>query len=368
MKNILFCGSYIPEEVCEEVKHNSQAANNFQSLILRELKKRNNLDVLTYIGYPLDNAQILVKSLRQHGINYIVKKLCANIIFAVLKYNKLLKKLIKGKQIVILYNYNYVNLSVNYFCHRKGVKTLLIVADHTEPHEYKNWVRRALAQKYARDYDKFDHLIFLSEFLMEKYKHKKPVLLEGGIDIKRYENYTPVAESSKFIILFSGVLTNVTGVDIYIEAIKKIKDENINFLFSGKGELEDYLKDYAEKDHRIKYLGFLSDKEYLEHLSKAHILINPRNMHLPQNQNNFPSKVLEYLASGRVIISTRFPGFERFTENMTFCEADPQSIAEAVENAVHNYSFTYKMQYDINRKKAIAYDWETQINKIEALI
>ncbi|MBE3128183.1 MAG: glycosyltransferase, partial [Actinobacteria bacterium] len=157
-------------------------------------------------------------------------------------------------------------------------------------------------------------------------------------------------------------------IDIYLKTIKLIKDKEIRFVFSGKGEMEDFLIERSREDSRIEYVGFLDEEAYLSLLSEANILINPRNMDLPQNQNNFPSKILEYLGTGKIIISTKFPNYQEFEENIFFCEANAQDIADKIEFVVKNYDNIYKKQYVINRKEAHKYDWTIQSKKIEQLI
>jgi glycosyltransferase involved in cell wall biosynthesis len=132
--------------------------------------------------------------------------------------------------------------------------------------------------------------------------------------------------------------------------------------------MKELLIEKSKKDNRIEYVGFLDEGAYLSLLSKANVLINPRNMDLPQNQNNFPSKILEYLATGKVIISTKFPNYQEFEENIFFCDTNTQSIADKIEFIAKNYNNIYKNQYVINRKETHRYDWSIQSKKIEQLI
>jgi glycosyltransferase involved in cell wall biosynthesis len=276
--------------------------------------------------------------------------------------------LLINKQAVILYNYNYINIFVNCLCKKRNIKTILIVADHSEYYEYHNPIRRFLAYKYSRDYYKFDYLIFLSKRLKDKYNLENSFLMVGGINNAKYKNILPTSIKDELIILYSGILSKVTGIDIYLKAIELIEDKEIRFVFSGKGEMEDFLIERSREDSRIEYIGFLEEKEYLLLLNKANVLINPRNMNLPQNQNNFPSKILEYLATGKVIISTKFPNYQEFEENIFFCEADPLSIANKIKFVIKNYDKKYKEIFIKNRKKAYKYDWYLQAKKIKLLI
>lgn len=368
MKEILFCGGFIPPEINEKVKHNSPAANNFQKELINNLSKNYKVDILTYVGFYEKDMDIVIESFKKYNIYYVIKQESKNYISVFYRYYKLFNKLIQNKQAVILYDYNYINLFINYFCKKKNIKTILIIADHTEYYEYRNPIRSLLAFKYSRDYLKFDHLVFLSKRLKDRYNLKNSSLMVGGINIDKYKGFIPAPKRDKIIILYSGFLSKVIVVDIYLKAIELIKDENIRFLFSGKGDMEDHLKEKAKKDGRIEYVGFLEETEYLSLLNKANISISPRNMNLVQCQNSFPSKILEYLAAGKIIISTKFSNYENFKENIYFCESEPQDIANKIKYIYNNYNYIYKKCFFKNREKAKEYNWVVQAKKIEKLI
>ena len=368
MKEILFCGSFIPSEINEKIKYNSSAANNFQKELIINLSKQYKIDILTYVGYYEKNINLVIESFKKNNIYYAIKQENKNYVFLFYRYYKLFNQLIQNKKVVILYNYNYINMFINYFCKKRKIKTVLIVADHSEYYEYRNPIRRFLAYRYSRDYYKFDYLIFLSRELKERYNFKNSLLMIGGINIGRFKDFVSTPKKGKMVILYSGILSKVTGIDIYLKAIKLIEDKDIRFVFSGKGEMKELLIEKSREDKRIKYVGFLNEEAYLSLLGKANILINPRNMDLPQNKNNFPSKILEYLATGKVIISTKFPNYQEFEENMFFCDTNAQSIADKIKFIAKNYNNMYKNQYVINREEALKYDWSIQSKKIEQLI
>ena len=88
-----------------------------------------------------------------------------------------------------------------------------------------------------------------------------------------------------------------------LKAIKLIKQKNFELWISGQGKSAK-VENVANKDLRIKYLGLLS-KRRLSHLyTKADVFLNPRPTNLNWIDNNFPSKLFDYLAYDKPIIST----------------------------------------------------------------
>ena len=63
-------------------------------------------------------------------------------------------------------------------------------------------------------------------------------------------------------------LEGLKRIDLLIKAYKKVKSK-LPFLIAGTGGQEDYLKELAREDKRIKFLGFVSDEELIELYSKA---------------------------------------------------------------------------------------------------
>jgi len=241
----------------------------------------------------------------------------------------------------------------------------LLLADHTESKEYKQIPRKLLSLIYEREYKKFQIAIILTKKIGEKLKPgTKKLLIEGGINISDFDTFNITEKTDKLIIMYAGLLSEVTGVDLLLDMMKNYNNKNVVLKISGKGELVDRVIKAATNDSRIIYLGYLDQASYLQELKSSNILINPRNMKLPQNQNNFPSKVLDYLATGKIVISTYFSGFELFKENFIFFDGDISKLTDIIDDLNLEYS---KMAYDYyNRNKEFSkkFDWEGQSKSI----
>ena len=184
------------------------------------------------------------------------------------------------------------------------------------------------------------------------------------MDLSVFSTYEVPKWGKKKIVLYSGMLSKVTGVDLLIKVFKQSKLKNYELWITGKGELEDEVRQASQENNNIKFEGFVSNSEFYEILSKADIVINPRNMNFTQNMNNFPSKILEYLASGRVVVSTRFPGYQRFKNNIFFCDSDVDSIASTLCRTFELSEKTVSEIFEKNREFVKKFDWTNQAENI----
>ena len=147
-------------------------------------------------------------------------------------------------------------------------------------------------------FKKFNGYILLSEYMTEKLpvNGKKYEIVEGiyGEDIIAPD----VTNNDTKTILYIGNMSNAYGVKTLIEAFMLIKRDNYQLLLRGEGSDAEYLDSVCKKDNRIKVLPRLSREEILRYERNATLLVNPVPPSLPLTRYFFPSKTMEYLASG----------------------------------------------------------------------
>lgn len=108
-------------------------------------------------------------------------------------------------------------------------------------------------------------------------------------------------------VVYSGSLHEIYGVKNLADAASLVKNRAIQFYFYGTGELSDYLKDIENKYQNIHYMGYVSRDTVIAHQRTARALINPRGPDGDYVWYSFPSKNLEYLASGTPAIFMDLP-------------------------------------------------------------
>jgi glycosyltransferase involved in cell wall biosynthesis len=132
--------------------------------------------------------------------------------------------------------------------------------------------------------------------------------------------------------LYAGGLTESYGVRALIDGFC---DTGIDadLLLCGRGELEEFIKARARDDQRVKYCGFLGVAELTRLQDHARALVITRDPAQPYTRYSFPSKLIEYMASGAPVLSTRLAGIpeEYFHFLHVIEKADATSIGAALE-------------------------------------
>ncbi len=374
-KRVLFLGTRISESELLQLKSVSAAANRFQDKFLYAISQIGDAyRELTFVPEKLtrrlEHPQTIYVEKTASGIRGVLQAMRA--------MRQMTKKEIDGSDVVFCYNVFYMWLFLPGLCRRYHRKSILILADYSSADSYQGIVRKLYAKLQLRTIRKFDLVVGLSKQLQKDLlPSQKFVLMEGGIDRRFFERLANPEESvgkherktlehekgQKTTLVYSGLLNSVAGIDLLLQSMQYVQGD-VTLRITGRGELEQLVADACKKDSRIEYLGLVPEEQYVEVLKGADILVNPRNMNLPENQNNFPSKVMDYLASGHRIISTKFAGYEKFAEVISFCEADVKSLAEAINQAIHEVDKADTERYQQQREFAKQFLWERQIKRI----
>lgn len=103
-------------------------------------------------------------------------------------------------------------------------------------------------------------------------------------------------------ILYTGTLGERYGIIDLLDAFEQIIDPNYRLWIRGGGACKAEVLRRAELDSRIKYIEPLSKEDLLKLHRKASVLVNPVRKSQEFTRYFFPSKTMEYLASGTPVI------------------------------------------------------------------
>lgn len=152
---------------------------------------------------------------------------------------------------------------------------------------------------------RLDGRIIINELIARDYAPGKDYLLvDGGVSQHVIDHLFPLkpSESNEYVMVLAGMLWENNGTRLILEALEINKSTNLHVIFAGHGQDVEMIKERAKNDSRIEYVGMLNIDELFQLYSKADVLLNLRIE--DRVDYHFPSKLLEYMATGRYVIST----------------------------------------------------------------
>ena len=161
---------------------------------------------------------------------------------------------------------------------------------------------------------RYDSYIVLTEQINEYVNlgNKPHIVIQGMVDLgmrKRPNNLEDKHEEK--VVLYAGALRETNGIKKLIEAFKNLKMDEARLWLFGSGELENEIRNFEKKDSRIKYFGVVLNQVVVEEQMKATLLVNPRPSDEEYTKYSFPSKNMEYMASGTPLLTTPLPSMPK---------------------------------------------------------
>ena len=139
---------------------------------------------------------------------------------------------------------------------------------------------------------------------------KPSFLLQG---IVREEEASPYRDKGPYLY-FAGALSERFGLPSLIEDYLKA-DLAWPLLVAGHASA------FVTPNEKVVALGQLSERENASYEAGASLLLNPRPLNEELDRESIPSKMFEYLASGRPVVSTKHPYFfSRFQDSIDFLD------------------------------------------------
>lgn len=174
-----------------------------------------------------------------------------------------------------------------------------------------------LKQKITRRMEKriddmakeFDCFIFVTKYMAEGFgvADKPFTVLECTYADPPYAVTQAAEESEDKIIFYAGAIREEYGIPHLLRAFSMIENPHYRLWLAGGGNAEPLVKEYARKDPRIEFLGFITPQEVNQRQNQATALISPRTSELEFVKYSFASKTLDSLASGKPYIAHRLP-------------------------------------------------------------
>ena len=293
------------------------------------------------------------------GVEYIYSSLRSKSIlrkFSPIIENIRIFRQIKNGSSVWLYNMSLLNiwlvLLLRWF--KPTVKVNVIVLDFTPGEKHYKFFLKQINKCHGR-------ILLANSTLFNK---DNSVVLPG-VTPENGNDYPQITEIKKEFLI-SGVLgENIAMISMLLEAFSKMP--HLTLHITGVIDNDSKIKEYANKYQNIKYHGCVPYNKYLEILHGTPFQLSTRNPAFPENQCNFPSKIIEALLHNRIIVSTLH--YEQLNGIKYFeVPANTEGFIKAIEyiaNLGENDLISYANQSEMVKTMFNTTVWEKTIRKIE---
>lgn len=192
-----------------------------------------------------------------------------------------------------------------------------------------------------------DGYVFLTKYMHEKLPiniHESIVvegistgILESDCDFNSSKQCNAKFKS----VFYSGTLDERYGIKELVQAVE-LMPFDIELLICGDGNAKTFVLEAAERSHRIKYLGQLSRDEVLRIQRTVTLLVNPRTNVGEFTKYSFPSKIIEYMSSGRPVLMYKLDGIPEeyydycYTISSVGVDGLVRSLVDVLSNSEEN--------------------------------
>ena len=180
---------------------------------------------------------------------------------------------------------------------------------------------------------KIDSYVLFSPHMKERLPigDKPTIHMEGIFNAVDMTNEHVEKEKYK-TILYTGNISRRMGIPNLIEAFRLIPDPDYRLWIRGNGECKGMVLQAMKEDSRIVYFAPMPKSELFRLQKKATVLINPVFSSQTFTRYFFPSKTMEYLASGTPTIMARLACLPQDYESHLFF-FDDESV-EGIKNKI----------------------------------
>ncbi|MBE5750969.1 MAG: glycosyltransferase family 4 protein [Clostridiales bacterium] len=363
---VLFLGSVFATENEKEILENSKvaveySANNFQKKMIDGFKEvAEDFFILSAPGiasFPKGYRKMQFKGFSVAQSEYEYVKF--NNIWGIRNRSraKNVKKALRPfiaatdeEKLIVVYSAHTPFLQAATYAKRKDsrIKICLVIPDLPQ---YMNLsANQSLLYRLGKRYDinKFNKLLpnvdsfmFLTEEMNKKLnKENKPyIVVEGIVGENDFQLETNKEERVGKYIVYTGKLYERFGVNNLVRAFERLQEENYRLILCGAGDSEEFIKKEASKDERIWFKGQVTADEAKQWIKQADVLVNPRPNNEEYTKYSFPSKNIEYLASGKPVVAYMLDGMKQIYRDFLYIPKDgsiyalAQSLLSAIEQS-----------------------------------
>lgn len=363
---ILLLGSLISAAQMEQLNSNSKekasvAPVNYETMLAKGLvengAKVDALSVPAVAAFPhsiykhIDKKQETIENNIQiqwvpfvniQGLKQLtIKKNVEKLLEQWLQENKDVKdKVVLMYSIYPPYTEPAVRLCKKYGCHLSAVITDLpeYMYSWKNMKGIRGWYSKRLSEKMLELQGRCDSYILFTKPMAAKMgiEDKPYMVSEGFCDASIFDDIPDQEKYPRKTIVYGGNLSRLYGIQNLVKGFMQTDLDAELHLYGAGGDTA-FIEECAKKDSRIKFFGRVDRKTLLAALKKAHLLVVNKPTSDDYSNYSFSSKILEYMASGTPLLTTKVGGMpEEYWKYCYFivdetCDGIAQAIKSVME-------------------------------------
>lgn len=258
-----------------------------------------------------------------------------------LQENKAIKdKVVLMYSIYPPYTEPAVRLCKKYGCHLSAVITDLpeYMYSWKNMKGIRGWYSKRLSEKMLELQGRCDSYILFTKPMAAKMgiEDKPYMVSEGFCDASIFDGIPEQEKYPKKTIVYGGNLSRLYGIQNLVKGFMKTDLDAELHLYGAGGDAA-FIEECAKQDSRIRFFGRVDRKTLLIALKKAHLLVVNKPTADDYSNYSFSSKILEYMASGTPLLTTKVGGMpeEYYDYFYFFDEESTEGIKHSLEKIIN---------------------------------
>lgn len=384
IKHILYVCNSCSKHKYEELFTNStvmisQQAQKYHNLLIEGIAS-NQRKVTCISGMPI-NRQLtkqwyipkqteINQSIRYSYLGFINMPLLRQMCLLINSYRNTLIFLKKDKETILICDVLHTSITLGAILAARwsGTSTIGIVTDvpgylamgqgaGTNAIVKINWNLLSLFQGYIFLTEEMNHLINIA--------NKPFLVLEGHVDIQMEQKENRLEDKYEIkTILYAGCLTRIYGVELLTKAFIHAALPNCQLHLYGTGDYVEDLIRIEKEQTNVVYCGIKPNDYIVEQEQKATILVNPRPTNELYTKYSFPSKNMEYMASGTPTLTTKLAGMPKEYEPYVYLIED--ETVEGISKTLTDLLSLPKEELHLKGLRAKEFVLREKNNKVQA--
>lgn len=335
---VLFVGSFAHgaflDELFSKKVYSQYAANTVEKYYIDGLIEEMGLDIdiisaLVTVPYPKNKHKIVQANETQYKNTKIVNVGFPNFPYInQMAQGRRMKKYARQwaaahkheKVLVVVYALRVAFLETAKQIKKRipGATVINIVPDMPQyMHGKMSFLRRLLISMNQRMIDQLrtcvdGYVLYTKPMAEALHLQEKPwTVIEGIYDpmkCRDIEQEQTVPDKDKLIFMYAGGVSENYGLKLLVEGFLAAQIPNAELHIYGNGEFAGQLREYERSNPAVHYFGAVSPDVAQKKMRQAHVLVNPRPSNNVFTKFSCPSKVIEYMATGRAVLMTRLEG------------------------------------------------------------